>query len=130
MSVQAKSRAVAIALDHCEAWSNHDFDTARKALARGVTVTATTTKPIMPDTNLAGVDDYMKGLVAFAEAVEPGSLRQVAALGDDHNALVLVTVKARFGPGDPITLPGARLYLIDDNQKIKAEQVVFLIPDA
>ena len=129
MSIQTTSPAVAVALAHCQAWSNHDFDTARKALAHDVTVTATTTNPTMPATDLSGIDDYMRGLVAFAEAVEPGSLREIASVGDHHNALVLVTVKARFGPADPTTLPAARLYLIDDNDKINAEHVVFFIPD-
>jgi hypothetical protein len=42
-------------------------------------------------------------------------LREVASVGDDHNALVMVTVKASFGPGEPTALPGAQLHLIDDN---------------
>jgi len=128
MSPQSKSRAVEVALAHCQAWSNHDFDTARTMIAPGVTVTATTTKPIMPATHLAGADAYMDGLEAFAQAVVPGSLTEVASTGDDHNALVMVTVQASFGPGDPITLPGARLYLLDDDDKIAAEQVIYLIP--
>jgi hypothetical protein len=47
------------------AWSNHDFDTARGSLAADVKVTATTTQPVMPDTNLAGIDDYMRGVIQF-----------------------------------------------------------------
>jgi hypothetical protein len=35
-------------------------------------------------------------------------------------------VTAAFGPNVPnMTLPGARLYLFDENGKIKTEQVVF-----
>jgi hypothetical protein len=34
------------------------------------------------------------------------------------------TVEADFGAGKA-TLPGARLYLIDENNKIKTEQVIF-----
>ena len=39
MSAQQESPAVAIARAHVEAWSNHDFDTARSMLAPDVKVT-------------------------------------------------------------------------------------------
>jgi hypothetical protein len=130
MPVQQESPAVALAREHVEAWSNHDFDKARSLLASDVTVTATTTKPIMKATHLTGIDDYMNGLVQFAQPVLPGSLQVDAAVGDEHNALLMVTVQAAFGPGGaPVPLPGARLYRFDDAGKIKEEQVIFLIPD-
>jgi hypothetical protein len=120
---------VATAIAHCEAWSNHDWDTVRSGLAPDVRVTATTTKPVMPDTNTAGVDAYMQGLVQFAGAVVPGSLRVVASIGDERNALLMVNVQAAFGPGGAeVPLPAARLYRLDDQGKIEAEQVVFLVP--
>jgi hypothetical protein len=91
-----------------------------------VHVQVTTTQPIMKDTNTTGVDAYMTGLKMFAQGVEPGSAKVIAVTGDEHNALIMLTVRASFGPGAPtLTLPAARLYLIDDNKKIKAEQVVF-----
>ena len=124
MSAQHESPAVAIARAHVEAWSNHDLDTARKSLAADVKVTATSTLPIMPATDLTGIDDYMIGLTQFAQAVVPGSLRVIASVGDDRNALLMMTVEADLG-GGRATLPGARLYLLDDDGKIKAEQVVF-----
>jgi len=124
MSAKPESPAVAVALAHIEAWSNHDYDSAQNALAPDVHVTATTTQPIMKPTDLTGADSYMIGLTQFAEAVTPGSLRVIASVGDEHNALVLVTVEANFGAG-PAILPGARLYQIDDNSKIKQEQVIF-----
>ena len=123
MPVSTQSTAISVALAHVEAWSNHDFDTARDALAADVTVDATTTLPVMPPTHLAGVEPYMEGLVQFASAVVPGSATVTAATGDEHNALVMLTVEADFGGGKMI-LPGARMYLIDDG-KIKAEQVIF-----
>jgi hypothetical protein len=46
-----------------------------------------------------------------------------ASVGDECNALILVTVEAGFG-GTNTTLPAARLYLVDENNKIKSEQVV------
>jgi SnoaL-like protein len=124
MSAQHESPAVAIARAHVEAWSNHDFDAARSGLAPGVRVTSTTTQPMPPATDLTGADDYMIGLTQFAQAVAPGSLRILASVGDEHNALLMLTVEADLG-GGKATLPGARLYRLDENNKIKTEHVIF-----
>ena len=124
MSAQHESPAVAIARAHAEAWSNHDFDAARSSLADDVKVTATSTVPIMPATDLSGADDYMVGLTQFAQAVVPGSLRVIASVGDERNALLMLTVEADL-PVGRMTLPGARLYLLDETGKIKVEQVIF-----
>lgn len=124
MAAQHESPAVAIARAHVAAWSNHDFDTARNGLAPDVRVTATTTQPVPPATDLTGADDYMIGLTQFAQAVVPGSLRILASVGDERNALLMLTVEVDFGPGKA-TLPGARLYLLDENNKIKTEHVIF-----
>jgi hypothetical protein len=124
MSAQHEAPAVAIARAHVEAWSNHDFDAARSSLAADVKVTATTTLPIMPATDLSGADDYMVGLTQFAQAVVPGSLRVIASAGDERNALLMLTVEADL-PVGRMTLPGARLYLLDGAGKIKVEQVIF-----
>jgi hypothetical protein len=124
MPVSTESPAISVALAHVEAWSNHDFDRARDALAAQVTVDATTTLPVMPPTHLTGVEAYMQGLVQFASAVVPGSARVTAATGDERNALLMLTVEADFGGGTMI-LPGARMYLLDDDRKIRAEQVIF-----
>ena len=68
----------------------------------------------------------MHGLIEFGQAVVPGSARVLASTGDERNALVTVTVRAAFGPeGAEVTLPGARLYLLDEESKIKDERVVF-----
>ena len=124
MSAHHESPAVATARAHVEAWSNHDFNTARDCLAADVTVTSTTTQPVMKAVNLAGIDDYMIGLTQFAQGVVPGSAHIIASVGDEHNALLMLTVEADLGAGKA-TLPGARLYLLDENNKIKAEQVIF-----
>jgi SnoaL-like protein len=124
MSAQQESPAVAVARAHVEAWTNHDFDTARRALAPGVRVTAVTTQPMPPATDLTGADDYMIGLTQFAQAVVPGSLRILHSTGDDRNALLMLTVEADFGAGKA-TLPGARLYLLDEDNKIQTEHVIF-----
>jgi SnoaL-like domain len=116
--------AVAIARAHAEAWSNHDWTKARNSLAADVHITATTTQPIMKPTDLTGIDDYMDGLIAFAQTVVPGSARVIASVGDERNALLVLTVEADLG-GGKVTLPAARLYLLDEDDKIKVEQVVF-----
>ena len=100
MSAQNESPAAAIARAHVEAWSNHDFDTARAGLAPDVRVTATTTQPMPPATDLTGAEDYMTGLTQFAQAVVPGSLRILASTGDERNALLMLTVQADFGAAE------------------------------
>lgn len=118
MPVREEGLAVAIARAHIEAWSHHDWDRARGALAAGVHVTATTTQPMVPATDLTGVDDYMTGLIKFAQGVEPGSAKVISAVGDEHNALIMLRVQASFGPAaPPVPLFAARLYLIDDNKE-------------
>ena len=78
----------------------------------------------MPTTDLTGVDDYMQGLIQFARAVVPGSARVTASVGNDRNALLMLTVEADLG-GGKVALPAARLYLLDEDDKINVEQVVF-----
>ena len=129
MSSTTEAPAVAIARAHVQAWSNHDFDTARSALAPDVHVTATTTQPMPPRTDLIGADDYMVGLTQLAQAVVPGSLRILSSTGDDRNALLMLTVEVDFGAGK-VTSPGARLYLLDDDNKIKTEHVIFYAAQA
>ena len=128
MSAQHDSPAVAIARGHVEAWSNHDFDKARSMLAPDVKVTASSTHPAVSRTDLTGADDYMAGLIAYAEPIVPGSGRVLASTGDDRNALLLLSLAMAGGPfGEGTTAPCARLYLIDDDGKIKTEHVVFYL---
>jgi SnoaL-like domain len=122
--------AVSVALAHVEAWSNRDYEAARAALAPEVKVTVTSTVEGLPKTDTVGVDDYMTGLIAFADAVVPGSVRIDGSIGDERNALLLVTVKTAGPPTGSTTVPAAHLYLLDEENKIKSEQVVFyLVPD-
>ena len=65
-----------------------------------------------------------KRQIQFAQGVVPGSARVIASVGDDRNALLLLTVQADLG-GGKVTLPAARLYLLDEHGKIANEQVVF-----
>ena len=100
------------------------FAAVALALAPDVRVTAVTTQPVPPATDLTGAEDYMTGLTQFADGVVPGSLQILAATGDDRNALLMLTVQVDFGAAK-LTLPGARLYLLDDDNKIKTEHVIF-----
>src|SRR5262249_38512138 len=113
-----------------EAWSNHDYERARKGLAPDVHVTATSSMEGLPRTDLRGVAEYMEGLTQFAGPIKPGSLEINHSVGDDLNALLMVTVKIEGPPFGSAILRGARLYRFDENDKIKAEQVVFYVmPD-
>jgi hypothetical protein len=128
MSAQPESPAVAVARAHVEAWSNHDFDAARSMLADDVKVTATTTDPALPQTDLTGADHYMEGLIAYAQPIVPGSLRILASTGNGRSALLTLTMKMTGGPfGAGATAPCARLYLLDENNKIKTEHVIFYL---
>jgi hypothetical protein len=123
---KSTSKAVAAARAHIEAWSNLDFEKVRKLLAADVHVRASTTQPIMAPVDTVGVDMYMEGLKQFVQGIVPGTAQITEAIGDDQNALVVVTVKARFGPNAPeVALPAARLYLFDEVGQLKAEQVIF-----
>ena len=56
----------------------------------------------------------------------PGTTRVTDGYGDEQRALLHVSSRARFGPDAPeLTLHGSRLYLLDENRKIKDEQVIF-----
>jgi hypothetical protein len=128
MPDQDQSTATAVARAHVEAWAEHDYDTARQGLAPDVHVTATSVDPRLPVTDLTGVDEYMDGLVQFGQAVLPGTTRVNTSVGDDTRALLQVTSRVQLGPDMPeMTLHGSRLYLLDENRKIKHEQVIFFV---
>ena len=126
MSSQQDPIAVAVARAHVEAWSNHDYDEARARLAPDVHVLAVSVDPGAPQTDLSGIDAYMEGLVQFGQIVLPGTSRVTSAVGDDARALLHVTSKVKFGPDAPeMDHHQARLYRLDDDQKIVEEQVIF-----
>ena len=117
---KTESRAVALARAHLEAWTNHDFDTARGNLAKDVQF-------FSPAANLVGIDEYMdapRGLTQFAKQVVPGSLRIIATMGDERNALIMYEVSTEGGPIGSKVFPSAQTWLLDDNGKIKVERIV------
>lgn len=130
MSSTSASPALAVASAHVEAWTNHDFEAARSSLANDVQVAVTSTNPALPETRTTGIDEYMTGLFAFAQSVVPGSGHVISTIGDDRNALITLTVRAKFPPtGTEVTLPAARLYWLDDDDKIASEQVIFYLAE-
>src|SRR5919201_783154 len=113
------SAAVALARAHVEAWNNHDFEQARSVLAPDVHVPAVTTLAGAPPTDLSGVDAYMQGLIYFAQTLRPGSVRELASIGDEHTALLTLVGETTGEPFGEMTWTGARLYQFDDEGKIK-----------
>jgi hypothetical protein len=113
-----------------EAWARKDFDTARNGLAPNVTVTTSSANPDIPRADLVGIEDYMQGLILFAQSTWPGSVQVTDSAGDDRYALLMVTTKVDGPPFGKLTIHNARLYRFDDNDKIAAEQVIFCtVPD-
>jgi hypothetical protein len=113
-----------------EAWATKDFDTARAGLADGVTVSTSSTNPDLPHTDLVGVEDYMHGLILFAQSIVPGGNQVTDSNGDDQYALLMVTTKVDGPPYGKLTIHNARLYRFDEDDKIAAEQVIFYaVPD-
>lgn len=122
---KTESRAVALALSHLKAWTNQDFETVRGNLAADVQFFSAAA-------NLVGIHEYMdapRGLTQFARQVVPGSLRVIAAMGDERNALVMYEVSTEGGPIGSKLFPSAQTWLLDDHGKIKVERIVpYMVP--
>jgi SnoaL-like protein len=122
------SPALAIARSHIETWASKDYDKTRSMLAADVHITATSTFAAMQATDLTGRDAYLQGLVAFADPIVPGSVRELGAVGDERNALILLDLELAGGPfGTGVHAPCARLYQTDTEGKIRIEQIVFYV---
>jgi hypothetical protein len=123
MSTSQISPAVVLARSHLEAWTNHDLDAARRNLADDVQFYS-------PAASLVGIEDYMdgpRGLAQFAKQVVPGSLRIIAATGDDRNALIMYEVRSQGGPFGPRLFPSAQTWVLDESGKIKVERIVSIV---
>ena len=125
MSQTPDSRAVKLARAHVEAWAHKDFDTARNGLATDVTAAQSSTMPDIPRHDLTGVEDYMQGLIMFAQSIVPGSVRVTDSNGDDSCALLMVTTPVDGPPFGKLTIHNARLYRFDEDDRLAAEQVIF-----
>ncbi len=128
MSSNQEATAIEVARAHVAAWGKHDYDLARTALAADVHVSVTSVDPEAPKVDTTGIEDYMQGLMQFGQAVLPGATTVNSAVGDQTRALLQVTSRVKLGPDAPeMTLQGARLYRLDENQEIIDEQVVFFV---
>lgn len=120
--------AVVLALTHIEAWTSQDWDKTKELLSPSVHTVVTTTLPDWTGSELSGIDNYMTPKVKAAQLIEPGSVRVISSIGDEKNALVLITFRIRFGPGGSmVTMARACLYLLDENNKIKEERDQFCV---
>jgi hypothetical protein len=122
------SVAVEVALAHIDAWSHHDWDKTRALLAPDVQARVTSTQPGFSDADLTGVESYMAPKTKAAALVEPGSVKVLSAIGDQHHALVTVTFEIGLGPGGSmVTMARSCLYALDQTQRIKAERDAFFL---
>jgi hypothetical protein len=124
--IEDRRRAIEVAREHVEAYTNHDYDTARSLLADDVSFTVITSEPGIPNPAGVGVDQFMDEITQFAQTVEPGSAKVLASAGDERRALLMVSVRAALIPGrPPVSVLAARHYVVNDERKIQTEQVIF-----
>ena len=122
------SPAVKIALAHIDAWSRHDWDKTRELLAPNVHALVTSTQRDLGGHEFTGIDNYMVRKIKTAQLVEPGSVQVISTIGDERNALILITFRIGLGPGGTmVTMARACLYLLDENKKIKDERDMFFV---
>ena len=70
----------------------------------------------------------MEPKIKAAQLIEPGSVHEISALGDEHNAVILVTFRIGLGPGGAIvTMARSCLYLLDETGKITEERDAFYV---
>ena len=128
MMTTGNSTAVDVARAHIDAWSHHDWERTRELLAPGVHAWVTSTQAGFGTAELAGIDAYMEPKVKAARLIEPGSVREICAMGDERNALVIVTFRIGLGPGGSVvTMARSCLYLLDEDEKIKEERDTFYV---
>lgn len=122
------STAVTIARAHINAWSHQDWEKTRELLAPNIHAVVTTTQPMKATAELTGIDAYMEPKIKASQLIAPGSVHEISAIGDERNALVLVTFRIGLGPsGTMVTMARAILYLLDENKKIKEERDEYFI---
>ena len=120
--------AISVARAHIDAWTHHDWGKTRELLAPDVHARVTSTQANFGASELTGVDAYMEPKIRAARLIEPGSVREIAAFGDEDNAAILVTFRIGLGPGGTmVTMARSCLYLVDGNGLIKEERDSFYV---
>ena len=106
------STALSVARAHIDAWSHHDWGRTRELLAPDVHDSVTSTQENFGAAELTDVDAYMEPKIRAARLIEPGSVREIAVFGDEHNAAILLTFRIGIGPGGTlVTMARSCLYL-------------------
>jgi hypothetical protein len=122
------SPAVTVALAHIEAWSHHDWDKTREMVAPNVHALVTSTQREIGTNEFTGIDKYMELKTKAAKLIEPGSVQVLGAVGDESNALTLITFRIAMGPGGSmVTMARSCLCLLDENKRIKDERDSFVV---
>jgi len=122
------STAISVARAHIDAWSHHDWERTRELLAADVHAWVTSTQADFGTAELTGIDAYMEPKIKAAQLIEHGSVHEISALGDEHNAVILVTFRIGLGPGGAIvTMARSCLYLLDETGKITEERDAFYV---
>jgi hypothetical protein len=93
------SPAVTVALAHIEAWSHHDWDKTREMVAPNVHALVTSTQREIGTYEFTGIDKYMELKMKATKLIEPGSVQVLGTVGDESNALTLITFRIAMGPG-------------------------------
>ena len=122
------SPAVKIAVANIDAWSRQNWDKTRELLAPNVHASVTSTMPGFGGSDFTGIDRCMELKMKAAKLIEPGSVHVIGTIGDESNALTLVTFRIGMGPdGAMVTMARACLYMLDENKKIKEERDSFFV---
>lgn len=122
------STAVKVALAHIDAWTRQDWEKTKELLSVNVHALVTTTQPNFGGSEFSGIDNYMARKIKAAQLIEPGSVQVISTIGDEKNALVLITFRIGLGPGGTmVTMARAILYLLDESNKIKDERDEFFV---
>jgi hypothetical protein len=94
---------VALARSFTQAWTSHQLETAAGYLAADVVFDG-------PASHSVGAEAYLQGLNAFASAVS--SMKMLAALGDDTQALIMYEVTTQAGTltcAERLTFSGGKI---------------------
>ena len=60
--------------------------------------------------------------------IEPGRVREIAAMGDERNGVIVVTFRIGLGPGRTmVTMARSCVYLVDEDGRIKEERDAFYV---
>ena len=128
MTTTQNSTALTAVRAHIDASSRHDWDSTRNMLAPHVHAWVTSTQSGFGTTELTGFDAYKGPKIKAAQLIEPGSVREIAAIGDEHNALIVVTFRIGLGAGGAtVTMARSTLFLLDQNRKITEERDTFYV---